>query len=96
VSLANVISGLHSHLRMHVAPHEYFNAGLSERDRDQICLSFHERCCGDVDEMKGGVRRVDFLIREVVFIGFAPTKTRDTKVPVYELKTSVPQRSWVQ
>jgi hypothetical protein len=74
---------------MHVAPHEYFNAGLSEGERDQISLSFHERCCGDVDEMKGGVRRVDFLMGEVIFKGFAPTKMRDTKVPVYELKTSV-------
>ncbi len=42
VSLADVIFGLHAHLRMHVAPHEYFNAGLSEGGIKSVCRSMWE------------------------------------------------------
>lgn len=83
ITLGDVFNGIHEQLRLPIGHHEYYTVELTSEDRDMLTSVFEERCAGDSREVVGGLRRVDFLGKDVYFVGLL--KSKDGK---WEMKTS--------
>ncbi|CAA7270027.1 unnamed protein product [Cyclocybe aegerita] len=87
ITVQDVLSGMYQSLRRPIGQHEYYTNALSSADREMLSVAFQQRCRGDAKEIAGGVRRVDFLGREVGFVGLARSRRG-----MWEIKTVEPLR----
>ena len=87
VTIHDVLFGIYTQLRRPITQDEYYTEELTARDREILGWAFEERCAGDIGEIARGVRRVDFLGREVGFVGLVRSRKG-----VWELKAVVPER----
>jgi hypothetical protein len=87
VTIHDVLFGIYTQLRRPISQDEYYTDALTARDREILGLAFEERCGGDMREIAGGVRRVDFLGREVGFVGLIRSRKG-----VWELKAVATER----
>ena len=87
VTIHDVLFGIYTQLRRPISQDEYYTDALTARDREMLGLAFEERCGGDIREIAGGVRRVDFLGREAGFIGLVRSRKG-----VWELKSVATER----
>ncbi|KAJ7480655.1 hypothetical protein FB451DRAFT_152172 [Mycena latifolia] len=76
ITLYDVLRALYDELNLQIAGRDFWNEELGKRDRDGLTRAFKERCQMDGkeharEEMLKGVKRVDFLGAEVVFVGLA-------------------------
>ncbi|KAJ7644801.1 hypothetical protein FB45DRAFT_898701 [Roridomyces roridus] len=89
VTLYDVLRTLHDELDRAIGSRDFFNEELGRKDRDALTKAFKERCSlqgGDVrsdvkKEMLKGVKRVDYLGTECVFVGLVK------KNGIWEIKT---------
>lgn len=82
VTIHDVLFGIYTQLRRPISQDEYYTDALTAHDREMLGLAFEERCGGDLMEIAGGVRRVDFLGQEVGFVGLIRSRKG-----VWELKS---------
>lgn len=82
-----MLFGIYTQLRRPISQDEYYTDALTARDREMLGLAFEERCGGDLREIAGGVRRVDFLGQEVGFVGLIRSRKG-----VWELKSVATER----
>ncbi|KAF9524189.1 hypothetical protein CPB83DRAFT_861766 [Crepidotus variabilis] len=87
ITVHDVLLGLYESLKQPVAMHEYYTSTLQEEDREMLTLAFLARCGGKAREKAGGLRRVDFLGRDVCFIGLEKGRKG-----VWELKTAASEK----
>ena len=87
ITIQDVLTGIYEQLRRPIGQHEYYNDELTPLDRELLNMAFQERCRGDASEMAKGVRRVDFLGREVCLVGLARSRKG-----MWELKTVAAER----
>lgn len=85
VTLYDVIRQLFEQLDRPIAAHDFYNEEMGKRDREVLTLAFRERCAmkGEFarEEKLKGVKRVDFLGRECVFVGLI------RRTGMWEIKT---------
>ncbi|KAJ7865767.1 hypothetical protein B0H14DRAFT_3133326 [Mycena olivaceomarginata] len=85
VTLYDVIRQLFEQLNRPIAAHDFYNEEMGKRDREVLTLAFKERCAmkGEFarEEKLKGVKRVDFLGRECVFVGLV------RRTGTWEIKT---------
>ena len=84
ITILDVLQSIHTHLRTPVTSTEYHTfASTSQRVMRRVNLAYEKRynmlAPGDRErEKKRGVRRVDFLMEHVRFVGLVPTQKSDT------------------
>ncbi|KAJ7644799.1 hypothetical protein FB45DRAFT_898690 [Roridomyces roridus] len=89
VTLYDVLRSLHDELDRAIGSHHFFTEWLVKKDRYALMKAFKERCAlqggevrSDVNkEMLKGVKRVDYLGTECVFVGLVK------KNGIWEIKT---------
>ncbi|KAJ7505915.1 hypothetical protein B0H11DRAFT_361621 [Mycena galericulata] len=74
VTLYDVLRTLYEELDRPIASRDFYNEELGKRDRDNLTSAFKERCAMNgkefaKEEMLKGVKRVDFLGMDCVFLG---------------------------
>ncbi|KIM37159.1 hypothetical protein M413DRAFT_448669 [Hebeloma cylindrosporum] len=87
VTVHDVLFGIYTQLRRPICQDEYYTEALTARDRELLGLAFEERCAGDLREISGGVRRVDFFGGEVGFVGLVRSRKG-----VWEMKAVAPEQ----
>jgi hypothetical protein len=90
ITVQDVLFGIFEQLRRPITQHEYYTDEVTHRDRELYSLAFEDRCAGDIDEILKGIRRIDFLGREVFFVGLKPSKDG-----MLEIKTTAHLRPWM-
>ena len=83
VNLQDLVLAIWTSLRTPITHADYYNDELDDEDRGRINWSFKVRCTNDPAETASGVRRVDFLRRNIFFEGLAKGKQG-----MWEMKTS--------
>lgn len=74
VNLQDLILAIWTSLRTPIVHADYYNDELDDEDRDRINWAFKVRCMDDPAETACGVRRVDFLKKNVFFEGLTKGK----------------------
>ncbi|KAJ7776862.1 hypothetical protein DFH07DRAFT_798026 [Mycena maculata] len=74
ITLYDVLYALFEELDRPIAGRDFWNEELGRKDRDSLTQAFKERCrmngrAGEKTEMMKGVKRVDFLGADCVFVG---------------------------
>jgi len=87
ITVQDVLFRIYTQLWRPITQAEYYTEELTPHDRELLSLAFAERCGGDLAEVLGGIRRVDFLGPEFGFIGL--TRSRNG---AWEIKTVAPER----
>ncbi|KAJ7085217.1 hypothetical protein B0H15DRAFT_379950 [Mycena belliarum] len=87
VTLLDVLQALYEQLDVPIASRDFYCEALQRRDRDALTSAFKERCSMEGrerarEEMAKGVKRVDFLGDEVVFVGLV------RRGAMWEIKTT--------
>jgi len=86
VTIQDVLFRIYTQLCRPISHAEYYTEELTSRDRELLSLAFAERCCGHLEEVVGGIRRVDFLAPEFGFIGLIRSRNG-----AWEMKTVAPE-----
>ncbi|KAI0027236.1 hypothetical protein K488DRAFT_62149, partial [Vararia minispora EC-137] len=81
-TLQDVFSALWRFLHARIQRSDFYNSAVTEEERAKIAGAFHARCGEDRAGVAQGVRRVDFLMRECMFLGLS--KGRDG---MWEMRT---------
>ncbi|KAJ7662276.1 hypothetical protein B0H17DRAFT_1212059 [Mycena rosella] len=76
ITLYDILRALFDELNLPISGRDFWNEELGRRERDSLTSAFKERCGLDgrehaKEEMSKGVKRVDFLGPEVIFVGLA-------------------------
>ncbi|KAJ7200350.1 hypothetical protein GGX14DRAFT_372244 [Mycena pura] len=75
VSIFDVLHALYEELDRPIAARDFWNVELNNSDRKSLTRAFKERCLrhGQYagEEMAKGVKRIDFLGAEFVFVGLS-------------------------
>ncbi|KZV74307.1 hypothetical protein PENSPDRAFT_573240 [Peniophora sp. CONT] len=84
VTLREVFEGVWEVMSKQVREADYWNSEVEDEERDKINRAFELRCVLPTDPAArtGGVRKVDFLMRECIFLGLS--KGREG---MYEMRT---------
>lgn len=91
ITVSSIVFGIYEQLRCSIGHHEYYTVELTSEDRQTLSDVFQERCAGDTTQMIGGLRRVDFLGRDVCFVGLSYSHNG-----TWELKTtSIPRQRMI-
>jgi hypothetical protein len=90
ITVQDVLFGIFQQLRRPITQHEYYSEEVTHQDRELYSSAFEDRCAGDIDEILKGIRRIDFLGREVFFVGLKPSKDG-----MLEIKTTTHLRRWM-
>lgn len=69
ITLADLFQAIWNCLHWPIQQTDFWNDELSDSDRDKISRAWMVRCGGDAYDQNTGVRRVDFLKRDVIFEG---------------------------
>lgn len=69
VTLYDLFYAIWASLRIPIAQRDFWNEEMGGKDRDKISNAWRERCGMDETERASGVRRVDYLRRDVIFEG---------------------------
>jgi hypothetical protein len=74
ISIYDVLRTLYDELTIPIAGRDFWNSELSKKDRESLTRAFKDRCLLDGrersrEEMLKGVKRIDFLGADVVFVG---------------------------
>ena len=69
ISISHLLTQVYYELQRQVMESDYWNEGMSEEDRRLIDRAWRHRCAGDIEEARRGIRRVDFLLDEFIFMG---------------------------
>lgn len=69
ITIYDLFRQLYRRLHQPIIQEEYYTDELAASDREILMMAFQTRCAMFPDQLKGGVRRIDFLGQEVCFIG---------------------------
>ncbi|KAF9002284.1 hypothetical protein BDQ17DRAFT_1243385 [Cyathus striatus] len=69
ITIWDIFEGIYNSLHTPINSKEFYTVVLDSNDREVITQAFTYRCEGLVEEMKNGIKRVDFLGPEVWFVG---------------------------
>ncbi|VDB85504.1 unnamed protein product [Peniophora sp. CBMAI 1063] len=82
VTLREVFEGIWEVMSRQVRESDYWNSEVEDEERAKIDRAYAIRCTIDPTARQGGVRKVDFLMRECIFLGLS--KGREG---MYEMRT---------
>jgi hypothetical protein len=71
VTLQNCFDKLYKFLHARIHNSDFYNNDVSEEEREKIANSFRMRCGSDEKEFRKGIRKVDFLMRDCIFLGLS-------------------------
>ncbi|KAI0313754.1 hypothetical protein OF83DRAFT_1064929, partial [Amylostereum chailletii] len=74
-TLQDLFDTLHAFLHTPIYRSDLYNSAVDDEQRAKVIRAYRERCQGDATEAAVGVKRVDFLMRDCIFLGLA--KGRD-------------------
>lgn len=86
ITIYDLFRQIHRQLQQPIAQEEYYTDELAPGDREALVMAFQMRCVIFPDQLKAGVRRIDFLGQEVCFIGLK----RSVGYARWEIKTHLP------
>ena len=69
ITIGHLLSMIHLELRRQIEHNDFYNEDVSEEDRQRITAAFTTRTRDDAEDYSKGVRRIDFLGEEFVFVG---------------------------
>lgn len=81
-TLYDLFSTIHAVMRSRISKSDYYNNDVTEEERNKVARAWRERCQYDQHAMSRGVTKVDFLMRDCIFLGLA--KGREG---MWEIKT---------
>ena len=85
ITIYDFLRHIHQQLHQPIAQEEYYTDDLTPSDREMLIMAFQARCAMFPDQLRAGVRRIDFLGQEVCFIGLKPRRGER-----WEFKTRLP------
>jgi hypothetical protein len=83
VTVFDILTQMHEQLMQQITGRHYWNEELEDVDRAKLGAAFQDRCNGDSTMIAGGVRKVDFLERRLLFEGLVRGRNG-----MWEIKTS--------
>lgn len=82
ITISHMLWSTYTQLRAPIVDADFYADDLKQDDRERISNAWRERCKGNEQEARNGVRRVDYFGEKFILEGFA--KKRDG---VWEMKT---------
>ncbi|KZP17080.1 hypothetical protein FIBSPDRAFT_35555 [Athelia psychrophila] len=82
VTLWDLFAAMWTALRLPIAQRDFWNEEMRGKERDKIASAWRERCGNDEGERASGVKRVDYLRRDVIFEGLVKGRNGN-----WEMKT---------
>ncbi|KAI0072135.1 hypothetical protein K474DRAFT_1605722 [Panus rudis PR-1116 ss-1] len=82
VTLYELFGAIWENMQTPIGSADYWNCEMNEVTRERVAVAYRVRCADDEDEVRRGVRRVDFLMDRVWLVGFG--RGRDANV--WEMK----------
>jgi hypothetical protein len=74
VTVIDVLTAMYTNLMRGIRDVDYYNRDMDAQARDKIALAWRARCGYDEMEAARGLRRVDFLGRQLIFQGLEKGK----------------------
>jgi len=81
-TLQELFARIHKILSSPISASDFFNTDVTDQERGKITMAWRERCQYNKELMSQGVKRVDFLMKDCIFIGLAKGKEG-----MWEIKT---------
>ncbi|KAA1475025.1 hypothetical protein DENSPDRAFT_841724 [Dentipellis sp. KUC8613] len=74
VTLHDLFSTIHDTLHSRITSSDFYNNDVTEDERTRVTEAWKYRCRNRASALNKGVLRVDFLLRECIFVGLAKGK----------------------
>jgi hypothetical protein len=75
ITIGHLLSVIHHELHRQIDQSDFYNEEVSEQDRQEITEAFRRRTYEDPMQYAKGVKRIDFLGENYIFVGIR--KSRD-------------------
>ena len=82
VTLHDLLTHIQLFLTSRIKNSDFYNNEVTQGEREKISLAYKERCQFNKSELSQGVKKVDYLMRDCIFVGLA--RGRDG---MWEMKT---------